>query len=333
MLRISISMIHTYCAALQVAALLLAVVVTPLPVVTMAQEEQQRIFFFGNSYTSFHGGMEKMVAALLEESLGVTVKAKGRYRNAAKLSRHLADLDGSNGDNSARQALITGNNTRWNLVILQDQSAVPAYVASDLFKKSRKAGVQLHKLIAPTGAVTMFLLTWGRQRGLKNGFRDFPSMQHWLNQGYREYQKAASTSTSSTSSSNSDAARRLAFVAPAGVAFQLVYDQVIANGGSATSKNFRQLYGRDGSHPSDQGSYLAACVIFCAYTGRSVQALEWAPGSMSAERRDYLQGIADQAVFEHGAMFGPYPWSSSLTEEVYGNGNGGTDDDETKSEL
>jgi hypothetical protein len=315
---------NTYAAALQVAALLLAVVVTSVPIVMAQEEADQRIFFFGNSYTSFHGGMEKMVAALLEESLGTTVQAKGRYRNAAKLTRHLADLDGSNGDNSARQALITGNNTSWNLVVLQDQSAVPAYVGSGLFKKSKQAGVKLHKLIEPTGAVTMFLLTWGRQTGLKKGFADFPTMQHWLNQGYREYQKAASTSSSHS------APARQSFVAPAGVAFQLIYNQEIARGHPATSKNFRLLFGRDGSHPSVQGSYLAACVIYVAYTGRSVQTLEWAPGSISAERRDYLQRIADQAVFEHGAMFGPYPWSSTLTDN---NGNGGGPDDEAKLEL
>ncbi len=35
----------------------------------------ERIFFFGNSYTYFQGGMELYVKALLEEALNTTVEA------------------------------------------------------------------------------------------------------------------------------------------------------------------------------------------------------------------------------------------------------------------
>jgi hypothetical protein len=64
------------------------------------------------------------------------------------------------------------------------------------------------------------------------------------------------------------------FVAPAGIA------EVIAAGGSVTSKSFGQHY-----HPSDEDVPLASCVIFCAYMGHCVAELEWTPS------RDYLQNI------------------------------------------
>jgi hypothetical protein len=256
---------------------------------------EHRIFFFGNSYTFFNGGMENMVQALLEEALKTTVDSRASTINEAKLTRHLQDLDGTNGNTAARQALITGNNTSWNLVVLQDQSTVPAYLFNDAWYQSQEAGAKLNKLIEPTGAATMFLLTWGRQRGLGPDelFPDYPKMQRYLNTGYREFQKAANDPRS--------------FVAPAGIAYQLIYDDTILAGGTETSSPFSNLYSGDGSHPSLQGSYLSACVIYAAYTGLSVTELEWAPEGIGAERRDYLQGKADEAVFRD-ATFYPHRW-------------------------
>jgi hypothetical protein len=255
----------------------------------------QRIYFFGNSYTYFSGGMELMVKALLEEALSTTVEAKRSAPGGAKLPGHLRDLDGTNGDTVQRQALITGNNTSWDLVVLQDQSVVPAYVYSDIWEDSLNAGVELNNLIEPTGAVTMFLSTWGRQRGLgpDHFFSDYLKMQAYLNLGYRKYQLAANSPQS--------------FVAPAGVAFQLIYDDTILAGGTEAASQFNDLYKPDGSHPSQQGSYLAACVIYAAYTGLSAAELEWAPKGIGAERRDYLQSKADEAVFDDDTFF-PSRW-------------------------
>ena len=174
--------------------------------------------------------------------------------------------------------MITGNNTSWDLVVLQDQSVVPAYVYSDIWEASLAAGAEIHRLIQPSGAVTMFLETWGRQTGLDGDslFTDFPTMQAYLNFGYQKYQQAANNPRS--------------FVAPAGIAFQLIYDDTILAGGTASSSPFRDLYKGDGSHPDVQGTYLSACVIYAAYTGRSVAELEWAPNGIDAERRALSMG-------------------------------------------
>jgi hypothetical protein len=106
-----------------------------------------------------------MFKALLEEALNTTVEAQASTCTAyaARLPRHLQDLDGTNGDTAARQTLITGNNTSWDLVVLQDQSGVPAYTFSAPWWDSLEAGVELNKLVEPTGAITMFLLTSGPQ--------------------------------------------------------------------------------------------------------------------------------------------------------------------------
>jgi hypothetical protein len=268
-----------------------------LVVMTPVALAEERIFFFGNSYTFYNGGQEKMVQALLEEALNTTVEAQASTKGGRKLTRHLAELDGSRGDTAARQALITGNNTSWDLVVLQEQSLIPGYTYeySELWEDSREAGVKIQNLIEPTGAVTMFLLTWGRQKGLEDDeyYTDFPTMQQYLSGGYRQYQQAANDPRS--------------FVAPAGLAFQLIYDDTISAGGTDASSPFSDLYNDDESHPSVQGSYLSACVIFAAYTGLSLAELEWAPGGIGAERRDYLQSKADEAVFDDNT-FSPPRW-------------------------
>jgi hypothetical protein len=274
-----------------------------LTVIAPISVADERIFFFGNSYTYYSNGMQFMVKALLEEALNTTVEAQASTPNGAKLPRHLQDLDGTNGDTAARQALITGNNTSWDLVVLQDQSAVPAYIYSDLWYQSQEAGVELNNLIEPTGAVTMFLLTWGRQRGLgpDEFFSDNPKMQEYLNFGYRYYQEAANDPRS--------------FVAPAGLAFRLIYDETILAGGTQASSPFSDLYSGDGSHPSVQGSYLSACTIYAAYTGLSVAELEWAPDGIGAERRDYLQSKADEAVFDDYTFF-PSRWEAEAFDDA-----------------
>jgi hypothetical protein len=266
-----------------------------LAVTTPVALADDRIFFFGNSFTYFHGGMELMVKALLEEASGTSVEAQANTHNGARLTRHLQDLDGTNGETVARQALITGNNTSWDLVVLQDQSSVPAYTYSDSWYESRDAGVELNKLIEPTGAVTMFLHTWGYREGVDGDplLTDFPSMQIYLDTGYRLYQQAANNPRS--------------FVAPAGIAYHLVFDDTTYSGGTQPFSLFTDLYSSDGIHPSDQGSYLAACVVYAAYTGLSVAELEWAPAFIDAERRDYLQSKADEAVFDDDTFF-PSLW-------------------------
>ena len=57
-------------------------------------------------------------------------------------------------------------------------------------------------------------------------------------------------------------------VIPAGLAFEKIYDDLVAAGDNPldASSLFWQLYGGDGSHPALAGTYLTACTIFGALT-------------------------------------------------------------------
>ena len=277
----------------------LALALLAVPANTSAQD---RVLFAGNSYTFYSGGLEVMVDALLEESTGATVDTQSVTAGGYRLTQHLADADGSNGDRPLRQALVTGPDTDWNLVVLQEQSQIPGFPRGQTdWIQSRNAAVRLDELIEPTGAHTMFFVTWGRRDGDSENpgrFRDYRTMQGLLTDGYLAYRDASSTESRPT------------YVAPVGPAFELVYDDVLVAGRTPEDAGtaFYRLYAGDGSHPSTEGSYLAACVFFAAYSGVSPVGLEWAPAGVDSESRDYLQAIAAEVVFEATADW-PYPWT------------------------
>jgi hypothetical protein len=106
---------------------------------------------------------------------------------------------------------------------------------------------------------TLFLLTWGYRDGDSQNpmiSPDYKTMQSHLTFGYTNYQSLSSTETRST------------YVAPAGLVFEDIYDN-LATLYADTPNLFVQLYRDDGSHPSTLGTYLASLTIFCTITGRS----------------------------------------------------------------
>jgi hypothetical protein len=101
-------------------AAVLGFVLAAMAPVALADE---RLFFFGNSYSYFNKGLDTMVKTLLEEATPNTNVQTGRFMpNGGKLRRQLLQIDGTMGDTAERRALITGDNIKWDLVVLQDQS-------------------------------------------------------------------------------------------------------------------------------------------------------------------------------------------------------------------
>lgn len=296
--------------------LTVATILVSLIVAGPRAHAQDRLLFVGNSYTFYSGGLEVMVDNLMEEATGAAVDAQAVTAGGYRLTQHLEDADGTNGERPLRQALVTGDNTEWDLVVLQGQSQIPAFpMVQTEWTDSRDAAVSLNELIAPTGAHTMFFLTWGRRDGDSRNpgrFPDFSTMQGYLTAGYEAFRDVSSSEVRPT------------YIAPVGVAFELVYDDVAGAGDvpEDSGTSFYRLYASDGSHPSTEGSYLAACVMFAAYTGLSPESLEWAPVGVAAGRRDYLQAIAAESVFD--ATDWLYPTPSEPSEDV-GPGDVGPD--------
>ena len=88
-------------------------------------------------------------------------------------------------------------------------------------------------------------------------------------------------------------------IAPAGGAFLIVYNRVLAEGGDpfAEDSKFLQLYSEDRRHASLAGGYLASSVVAAQYTQVSVTDAAWVPLGLDAEFAQYLRDVADEAVF------------------------------------
>lgn len=123
---------------------------------------------------------------------------------------------------------------RWDYVVLQEQSSLPLNQPDVMRKYARLFDAEIRR----AGARTVFYLTWSRQSR--------PETQAALTEAY------------------AGVARELgAELAPVGTAWH-----------SALRENPRlALYSEDGSHPGPAGSYLAACVFYSVFYGKSPEGL------------------------------------------------------------
>ena len=184
----------------------------------------KRILFVGNSYT--HALRQVFPSLLKAENQMVTVEFI--TPGGAQLIKHL----------NTPRTMNTILNGKWDVVIFQEQSQTPASPGPlrELFLKGVSG---LHAITEKAGSRVILFNTWGYLGGDKRNFKEdtYAEMQKRLNHGY------------------GTAARKLDVeLAPVGDAFaevKKINDQL-----------WSQLYGRDGSHPSQTGAYLAAIVIY-----------------------------------------------------------------------
>lgn len=146
---------------------------------------------------------------------------------------------------------------KWDLVVLQDHSLGPIKERKQLGEAAAKFDEQIQK----QGAKTLFFQTWARQ--------DQPDNQAVLTKAYAEVAKDLKAS-----------------VAPVGAAWELALKE---------NPN-RVLHQADKSHPTKEGTYLAACVFYGAIHGKSPEGLSGAPGGLKDEEARKLQALAWKAV-------------------------------------
>ncbi|PID29712.1 MAG: hypothetical protein CSB55_01445 [Candidatus Cloacimonadota bacterium] len=141
----------------------------------------------------------------------------------------------------------------WDLVILQEQSMRPIMNKRLMFKYATK----LDSVITENGEDTGFFMTWAREYN--------QAMTESLSQAYIEIADSLN-----------------AALAPVGLAFSEVYANTNIN-----------IYSNDGSHPSPQGTYLAACMFFCLITDNSPEGLIYdMNGSIDETEKNQLQTMA-----------------------------------------
>ncbi len=246
----------------------------------------KRVLFLGNSYT-YVNDLPKLIRDLASsagDSLFTDSNTPGSYTLGYSPLQHLT--------NSVSIGKIRKG--RWDYVVLQDQSQLPAIPA---LRDScmLPASVKLYDSVKRYNpcAQVLFYLTWGRRVGgvqcfvpnyCSVAFADFGQMQDSLT---RSYMLAANLINQP--------------VAPVGEAWRLVLDNTSI-----------VLHGSDGSHPSINGSYLAACVFYSSIFKKPSSGLPFT-GGLQAEVAAYLQKAADRIVFSNPALFNL--WVNDVTSE------------------
>jgi len=256
------------------------------------------LFMVGNSYVSTNN-LTEIVKNMLEyssssSSSGVKLpiitetfdKGGARWWDLASDPKNFTDT-------------LHAHEYRW--VVLQEQSETPGLYDSEYeneFIDSKTSVKTLDNLIRQSGNAqgttkTILFQTWGRLHHDNNPtpeiarmYDSFSHHQYRLAVGYREYQKTISTP------------ERPVLIAPVGYAFQAIHDGMEAEGLDPEQEGgrFSNLYIEDGSHPSEQGSYLAASVLVGMLTEQDPRKFDWDYPLVPQEIQKYLRDVAHETI-------------------------------------
>jgi hypothetical protein len=192
-----------------------------------------RVLFVGNSFTRANS-LPQLVHELAAADDGAQpIFAVERTRGGWTL--HQASEDGGLRDLLER--------IDWDVVVLQEQSQLLSVSAGQWGDETYPYADRLRRMILASGAKPLLFMTWGYQRGDRQNVDNdsFDAMQSRLDVGYSHLGRLLEVP-----------------VAPVGVAWGVALHERPA----------LDLWSRDGRHPSEAGSYLAACVLYAAVSGR-----------------------------------------------------------------
>jgi hypothetical protein len=222
-----------------------------------------RILFIGNSYT-FVNKLPLMFKRLA---------ASGHHRVHTGL---LASPGESLAQHVASPATFrTIGEFPWNIVVLQERGEYPA-VAAYRESETYPAARDLVRKVRATGARPLFFLTWAQEHGWPAFGLDYTAEQAELDRVYEA------------------------------LGHQL--DAAVAPVGAAWWETLRRLHDprlwiADGTHPTVQGSYLAACVFYAVIYRESAEGLRYTAG-LPRSRAKTLQAIATTIVLREPGRWG-----------------------------
>jgi len=230
-----------------------------LPIGCILAQDTTCVLFLGNSYT--YTNELPLLWAELSGSAGKTAVYDYNAPGGYWLEDHCSN------------SISTGKIMQggWDWVILQEQSQVPT-IDTFRYNSMYPSAEWLDSLIMLAGGNTMLFMTWGREFGGQQWisgyssppFANFFEMQDSLAAAYNELGAILN-----------------APVAPVGLAWEQ----------AVTMNPTVDLWQDDHSHPTLEGSYLAACVFFGTVFAESPVGLTYTAG-LSPERAAFLQEAA-----------------------------------------
>jgi PKD repeat protein len=262
-----------------------------VPFVLISQIKTRRVLFIGNSYTFFNNLPQLVyeVAKANKDSLVFDNHCPGGYT----FFNHSVD-------NTALSKIKLGN---WDYVVLQAQSQEPSFSPNQVNSQTLPFAIALDTTIQNNNncASTVFFQTWGRKFGDASNCASYPpvctytGMQNRLKQSYKLF---------------ADTTHGL--MAPVGEAFRKSI---------STNPNL-ELYQSDQSHPSLEGSYLAACVFYEILFQKTVLTNTFNPG-IGTSTLSFLQSTAHSVIEDSLLVWniGKYSPKANFTHSLITNGN------------
>jgi hypothetical protein len=215
-----------------------------------------RVLFIGNSYT-FVNDLPTTFAQLAKSG-----KHKVEVGMSAQGGRTLADHVKSTDTQNAL------NSKKWTYVVLQEQSQIPSVGGSRMYTMYPAART-LVKQIRDLGATPLFFLTWAHRDGwAEYGMSGYESMQYQIDNGYYGIAQELNVT-----------------VVPVGSAWMAI----------VRAHPEVTLWQNDGSHPTEEGTYLAACVFYATIFKESPVGLKYR-GKLSKDIVTTLQTLASKTV-------------------------------------
>jgi len=239
------------------------------------------LLFVGNSYT-YYNDLDQLVASFATSLPGAPIVTASRVASGGyRLPQHASDAatDGT----PLAAFLGAGPYPSWTFVVLQDQSQIPGFPESQQERiDSITAAVALAARAHEHGATTLLFQTWGRRDGDTSNpdrFPDFLTMNNRLAEGYAQMEQAIRAAGYPV--------RRV----PVGAAFAAIREGDLAEGRDPldSASLFFRLYAADGSHPSLEGSYLAAATFVCTVGDSVAPPFAFSPSALDAGDATRLQ--------------------------------------------
>jgi PKD repeat protein len=201
------------------------------------------VLFIGNSYTYVND--LPTVFKNLTQSLGDLSTVDSKTNGGYTFQNHLSD--------AVTHTKIQSR--QWDFVVLQGQSQEPSFPTDQVNSQTLPPAAALADSVYSNWycSQAVYFMTWGRQNGDPqwDSISTFDGMNGRLRNAYMRIADSANAS-----------------VSPVGVAWKYVRD----------NHPTINLYSGDGSHPSMEGTYLAACTFYSSLFRKSAVGATYTAG-------------------------------------------------------
>jgi PKD repeat protein len=258
-------------------------------------QDSLSVLFIGNSYTYVNDlpTLFLNVTQSLGDNATIDSKSNGGYT----FQNHLTD--------PLTHTKI--GSQAWDYVVIQGQSQEPSFPYDQVNINTLPPAVQLADSVYANNycSQVMYFMTWGRQVGDPqwDSINTFDKMNVRLRNAYLRISDSAEAS-----------------VSPVGVAWKYVRDNYPTI----------NLYSGDGSHPSMEGSYLAACTFYASLFRKSPVGATYTAG-LSATVAGQLQEAAALSVLDSLSTWHLRPKSDITIANFTSTNSGYTVDFENES--